>query len=295
MPILFYYLYAASAVAIALGYMLFDVFNRREVPNLFVYPTLAFAFAVILLSGNQHLIIQSYLVAFAILGLGYFIYKIGQLGLGDVFELAALSLLLAPISIPLISSGAPGLALPSVISLFLDTGIAAIVVVPLFYVAVVVRKMGRSFTRTIRRQDVFKALVVVAAYLLFGALLYRISYARILLFVLIFFVVLGSALLLVFQRAITESMVDHVGVSGFTEDDIIAFNLMSAKQIRSAKRRVESFDRLVTKQMMAEMKKKKVKDTFPVYKRAIPFAVPIFFGALITIIAGNLLLLAIVG
>ena len=44
-----------------------------------------------------------------------------------------------------------------------------------------------------------------------------------------------------------------------------------------------------------KMKKKKVRDKFPVYKRAIPFAVPIFFGAILTIVVGNLLFIAILG
>ncbi len=293
---LLYYVCIAGALLVALGYMLFDVFNRREVPNLFAYATLAFAFAVVLLSGNPPLILESYLIAFAILGLGYFIYRAGQLGMGDVFEFAALALILAPVSAPLLGYAAfPGAALPPVVSLFLDTGIAAIVIVPLFYIGVAARRQGRSIAGGIRAQDVLKAASLVVVYLAFALLLYQVSRARAFLLALLLLVVLGSALLLVFQGAITESMVERVGVSGFTEDDIIAFNLMTRREIASARRRVKSFDRLVTREMIAEMRRKRVRDRFPVYKRAVPFAVPIFFGTLLTILVGNLLFLAILG
>ena len=289
-----YYIYIASAVLVALGYMLFDLLNRREVPNLFAYATVVFAFAIVLLSGDLHLIVQSYLIAFAILGVGYFIYKIGQLGLGDVFELAALSLILAPVSAPLLHY-AVMVGMPSAVSLFLDTGIAAVVMVPLFYIGIAVKRKGAGAVEEISRTDLLRAAAVVASYLVFAFLLAQLARAQLLLFVLLFFVILGSALLLVFQRAITEAMIERVGVSGFTEDDIIAFNLMSRREVSSAKRRIRSFDRLVTREMISEMRRKKIREKFPVYKRAVPFAVPIFFGTIITILAGNLLLLAILG
>lgn len=290
-----YYIYAACAVLVALGYMLFDVLNRREVPNAFAYSTLILGFAIILISGDWHLILQSYLIAFAILGLGYFIYKAGQLGLGDVFEFAALTLILAPIVAPLIPYAVAGPALPSVISLFLDTGIAAVVVIPIFYVLLAVKRQGRRVTEGIGRGEAIRAVGLVASYLVVALLLAEISYARTFLLAVLLPVVLGSVLLILFQGPITETMVDRVGVSGFEEDDIIAFNLMSEARIASTKRRVRSFDRLVTREMISEMRRKRVRDRFPVYKRAVPFAVPIFLGTLITIVAGNLLLVALLG
>lgn len=285
-----YYFYIASAVLIALGYMLFDVLNKREVPNLFAYSTLVFAFAMALLYGNELLTVKSYLIAFIVLGLGYFIYKIGQLGLGDVLEFATLSLLLAPI-MPVLTGPVSLPQLPAIVSLFLDTGIAAIVAVPAFYICIAWRRMGgRKLVSEVRRNDLIKMGVIILAYLLFVAFLSRISSATALLFTMMFVIILGSALLLLFQRPITEIMIERVGYQGFVEDDIIAFNLMTEKQIASAKKRVRSFDRLVTSKMIAEMKTKGIKERFPVYKRAIPFAVPIFIGTILTILVGNILL-----
>ncbi len=292
---LLYYIYPASAILIALGYMLFDVFNRREVPNLFAYLTLIFAFLVLLLTGDWHLVLQSYLIAFIILGFGYVVYRAGELGLGDVFEFAALALLLAPVAVPLFAAATPTFSLPPIVSLFLDTGIAAITVVPIFYILMAFKRFGTSMKKWISRKDVLKAAVIMAAYLIFFALLVQISNAKLLLFSVLFFVLLGSALLLVFQRPMTELMVDRVSVSGFVEDDIIAFNLMSDKEIASAKRQIPSFDRLVTKKMVTDMKKKGIKAKFPVYKRAIPFAVPIFIGTVLTVLVGNILLFALFG
>ena len=197
----FYYFYIASAIAVALGYMLFDVLNNREVPNMFAYATLlSFSFAAILMTWNWNLILQSYLVSLAILGIGYFIGKVGSSASGTCSSSRRLRCFLAPITSQLLYSAPTWLMLPPVVSLLLDTGIAAIIVVPIFYIAVAIRKFGWSVISGIRKRDLAKAAVVILAYLLFAALLSRISPAKDILFVMLFVIIAGSTLLMLLRE-----------------------------------------------------------------------------------------------
>ena len=84
-------------------------------------------------------------------------------------------------------------------------------------------------------------------------------------------------------------MVELVTIDKCDEGDIIAFNLMKKSEIDSIRKRVKIFDRLVTKELMAEMEAKRVKDKLPVYRNALPFAVPIFIGVALSILFGNII------
>ena len=94
---------------------------------------------------------------------------------------------------------------------------------------------------------------------------------------------------MLFTIPITYSMVEYVGVKRFDEGDIIALNLMDNKSINAIKKKIKSFDRLLTQSLIKKMKKAKIKEKFPVYKEAMPFALPIFVALIISILIGNLL------
>ena len=64
---------------------------------------------------------------------------------------------------------------------------------------------------------------------------------------------------------------------------------MNKKEINSMKKRVTAFDRLVTKDMIKQMKTNKIKEKLPVYKEALPFAVPIFIAVIVTLLIGNMI------
>ncbi len=53
------------------------------------------------------------------------------------------------------------------------------------------------------------------------------------------------------------------------------------------------FDRLVTPGIIGLMKKKGVRTKFPVYRKAMPLALPIFAGVIISLLIGNIIFLII--
>ena len=57
--------------------------------------------------------------------------------------------------------------------------------------------------------------------------------------------------------------------------------------------KIKGFDHLVTLRIIKEMSNKKIKLKFPVYRKAMPLALPIFIAVLISILFGNLILIII--
>jgi Flp pilus assembly protein protease CpaA len=280
----------ASLVAIAFAYMLFDVLNNRNVPTVFAYSSLAYGVALTVLYLNIRTIVASIGIAVAVLGLGYVVYRIGQLGAGDVIEFAALSLIMPFQGIPVLY-GITQLGIPFIISVFIATGVVALVVVPLYYIPRAKKVLGGSISGLVGRKDIFKAGFVGAAWVVFAAFL--IVFARIGAggIIIVAALIFGSVAAVVYEKPMTFAMVDFVGVSRFEEGDIIAFNIMDKRQIDSIKKRFGGFDRLVTGHTIKEMKRRNIRDKVPVYKKAIPLAAPIFIGLVISILFGNLMLL----
>ncbi|MEM3841341.1 MAG: hypothetical protein QXN59_01440, partial [Candidatus Micrarchaeaceae archaeon] len=260
------YFRIASVIIIAAIYMLFDVFNHRNVPSIFAYATIGYGIVLTLLYLNASIIELSVLVAVAVLGFGYFLYKAGQLGLGDAFELAAISLIL-PLQRHALFGYIPSLGLPLEISLLINTGISALIVVPLYYIP----KYFRSNKKLkFKAGDIIKALTIGAIYLIFIIFLWEVAHVSIYGILVIAAVGCGSVAIILFEKAITSSMVDMVDYRNFEEGDIIAFNIMEQSIINETKKRIPSFDRLVTKKLINEMRSKHFMEKFPVYKRAVP-------------------------
>jgi hypothetical protein len=279
----------ASLIVIALVYMLFDVLNKRNVPAVFAYATLIYGFALTLLYFNLTLILESSAISLVILGAGYIFYKIGQLGGADVIELAALSLILPILQFPVLVSGPLQLQLPFIISLAINTGIVALIIVPLYYLPKAKKKLKKPLFSYVERKNVFLGVmlaIVYVAFISFAVLVVGINYIGIIVLTLM---LISSFLVMIFSIPITYSMVEYVGVNNFDEGDIVAVNLMDEKSLSALRKKVKGFDKLLTANVIKDMKKSKIKEKLPVYKEAMPFALPIFIAVILCLIVGNLL------
>ncbi len=279
----------ASALVIAFIYMLFDVFNKRNVPGSFVYFTLGYGFVLTLFYFDINTVVVSSAIALVVLGIGYLVYKAGQLGAADVVELAALSLILPMQSTPLILSGVTQLGLPFILSVMVAAGIVAMIIVPVYYLPKARRLFHKPLTALIDKRGAFKAIVIIVPYLALALFLAEMTNISAVSIAVILLMMVGSSLLMLFEKPITDSMVEFVTVDNCDEGDIIAFNLMSKSEISSIRKRVKIFDRLLTKDLITDMKEKNVKDKMPVYKNALPFAVPIFLGVVLSILFGDII------
>lgn len=284
-----YFLRIVSLVAVALAYMLFDVFNRRNVPSAFAYATLAYGFALTLLYLDAASIITSGAIALVVLGVGYIVYKIGQLGAADVIEFAALSLIMPIQAAPLLASNISQFGLPFMLSMLLNTGIVALILVPIYYIPKARRSLRRPLSSFVDSAGILKAAVLAVAYLAFIVFAVRFTGMGYIGIAVLSLLLVCSCAIMLFSVPITHSMIKYVPASGFEEGDIIAFNLMDRESIARIKSRVRGFDRLLTSSLIKELKRKRIKERLPVYKEAMPFALPIFLAVLISIALGNLL------
>ncbi len=279
----------ASALVIALIYLLFDVFNKRNVPGAFAYFTLGYGFVLTVLYFNMSQILVSSAIALVILGIGYAIYKAGQIGAADIIELAAISLMLPMQQAPVLFSSAAQFSLPFILSVMVAAGMAAIIIVPAYYLPKAKRLFRKPLAAFVDKKGAFKAIVIIVPYLALALFLDLEASINAVGLLMLLSMMFGSSLLMLFEKPITDSMVELVTIDKCDEGDIIAFNLMKKSEIDSIRKRVKIFDRLVTKELMAEMKAKRVKDKLPVYRNALPFAVPIFIGVALSILFGNII------
>lgn len=280
-----------SLIAIALVYMLFDLFNKRNVPSIFVYGTLAYGALLTLLYFNESTILISGGIALVVLGIGYVLYAIGQLGMADVIEFAALSLILPLQSTTLLSVALPSFPFPFILSLIINTGIVAIIISPLLYIPLAKKRLKMPLSSLISKNDVYKAVMIAAIYAVFLAVIViyiPISILGIVVFVLI---LVSSSILLLFSTPMAKSIVQYLTVNKLEEGDMIDLTLLGAEKTRSMKRKLKNFGGLVTTKLIKEMKQKRIKEKLPVYQQGIPFALFIFIGTILTILVGNILLL----
>lgn len=280
---------AASVVAIGAAYMLFDLLNNRNVPEIFAYATLAYGALLTVLYLQAGTIAVSAGIALIVLGLGYIVYRIGQIGAADVIEFAAISLMLPLQGIP-IAGTLPQFGLPFIISVLICTGIAALVIVPIYYLPRARRLLKKPLSSYIDNKGMFKVTLLTAVYAIFMAFLGLELGTGAAGLSIIALLLIGSTLVMLFERPITNAMVEMVPASRFEEGDIIAFSLMKRSDIAAVKRRVKGFDRLVTGKLIEQLKAKRISYKFPVYKNAMPLALPIFIGITVSLLFGNIIL-----
>ena len=279
-----------TVIAIALTYLLFDIFNKRNVPTVYAYSTLVIGLAFTATIGDLQASGESLLIAAVIASLGYVVYRVGQLGAADVIELAAISLII-PIQPQAYLTSQVQLALPFIISVFIATGVAALILIPLYYLPRAERIFKKNVLHMITNKDIFRGILILCAYGIFIVFwIYEIglSPAGI---ALVAIVMIGASVTVMFQKPITDSMVDYISPGKFEEGDIIALNLMSKSQISNARKKVKGFGKLVTISVLREIRKRKLTGKFPVYRQAMPFAVPIFIGLVVSLLYGNIILL----
>lgn len=271
-------------VAIAIIYAGYDLFNKRDIPDIVAYASVAIGIAFTLTLGVQEME-YSALVAIIVGALSYFLYRIGQLGLGDGFEFVAISLLLPMQPAPYLSS-ALQFNLPFILSVFIATGIAAVILVPISYLSGYGK--GALSLKGVHKNNFVKAAIMLVAYaalFLFDAYMLGAGIASM---IVVALVAIPSAIMVLYEKRIMMQMVRSVYPKELDDGDIIAIDLMSKGDISYFRRRSHSFGRLATKGIIARISN--VKRKIPVYKNAIPLAFPTLIGVLVALLFGNVLL-----
>ena len=277
-------------LAIALAYAIFDTFNKRNVPNAFVYGALAVGF-VSTLFYPLHVMIVSVLIALVLGAVGYFIYRLGFMGAGDFFEFMTISLILPIQPLPaLLGSAISGVQLPFMFSVFIATAYVMLVSIIVYYLFLA-KKSPLEKGYKISMRQVFSALVLFLAYMLLLAFIWILEGIGLVSSILVLLIAVPSCIIVAFDRLINLRMISMLGPDELDEGDMIAVNLMKKEDIAYFKKHSQNFGRLVTKKLKHDIRNSEKK--LPVYRNAVPLALFTFFGVIISLAFGNLILLLI--
>lgn len=273
-----------SLLAITLLYASFDIFNKRNVPDVFAYASVVVGLLITFVY-NQAYLGYSLLLAIVLGVLGYIVYRVGYWGAGDSLELVSISLIVPVQPMPFFG-GVFQLGLPFVISVFIATGVIATLVMPIYYLIFAKKKGGIV-------PDARHTIYGVSIFLLYMMLLLFLSYVTafsIIRTLLILLVAVPSALTLAFEEQIASRMAERVYPSSLEEGDIIALRMMSSAE-KKYFLRYAGFGRLATKTLIARMRSARKK--LPVYKNAAPLAAFILAGVIIALLFGDIVLFII--
>jgi len=262
-------------LAFATLYAYFDIFNKRSIPNGFAYFSIAVGIVFTFFYPFKTLELSLLIAAFVVAA-GYILYKAGFLGLGDGLELAFVSLMLPIQPTPLLHI--PQLGLPFVLSVFISSGIVAIIALPIYYML--------NSKPELRKESVIKAFVVFISYLVLLMLIYLLL-GNMALIPVVFIIIIAffSALIFLFEASMNKRMITWIYPSKLGEDDIIAINLMSKKDIMFFKSKYSGFGRLADRKAIVALKS--IKKKIPVYTNAIPFSVFILAGIILSLLIGD--------
>ncbi len=275
-----------ALVVIALLYSYFDLFNKRNVPDVFAYASVVVG-VVITLVYYQNMLILSFSLALLIGIVGYALYRGGLWGAGDYFELAAISLML-PLQPDPIFGLVNQLGLPFIISVLIGTGFAATWIVPIYYLLFV---RGEKKKVSVDSKHVAYGLMLLILFLLFFVIVYSVFGFTLTQVALMLFLVVPSTFTIAFEDEITARMARHVYPNALEQGDIIAISMMSEKERAYFTSRYRKFGRLVTGEMIGNLKR--VRKKLPVYKNAAPLAAFILIGIIVSLLFGNIVLLII--
>jgi len=271
-------------ILVTLIYAMFDVFNKRNVPNIFVYATIGLGVALALIANSGLNLVICFSIAATVGLLGYLFYRSGLLGGGDVLEFVFIALVM-PTQIPPFFSNAYQWNIPFILSVMIAAGYTSLLFIPIYYMGI--KKPQKNVQKSGEKRKLKSGIMLFAAYLIF---IIAIKYAygiSILGAALILLLAISSVIIMVYERRIYLGMVEFIYPSGLEDGDMIATNLMDRKDIAYFNKR-SKFGRLASNKLISEIKG--IKKKIPVYRDSVPFSLFIFFGVVISLLFGNLIL-----
>lgn len=273
----------AILLIIAFVYAMFDVFNKRNVPNVFVYFTIALGVVIALLANRGEMLLLDFGIAAIVALLGYALYRNGFLGGGDVLEFVFISLVMPLQSQPFYLATYQSYV-PFIISVLIGAGYTSLVFIPLYYLGI--KRSSNMKVATTSRSRAVGAVFFIAyiAFLIVLKYTVGVSIVGILLIVLLAVV---SAITMTYEKRIYLGMVSFIQPKQLEEGDMIATNLMSKQDIKVFSGKTK-FGRLATKKLISQIRN--VNRKLPVYKDSVPFSLFILLGIIISLLFGNLIL-----
>ncbi len=268
---------AAAGLLVATYY---DLFNKRNVPVNITYFMIGAGFLLNIATLDISLIAYSSLAALIVMGLGYLIYRTGQIGGADVLIFAAIALLFPsfPASI-LAPSAPPFFEFPFVASVFIISGLLSIFGIGAIYIPRVLRDLAKGKVK-LNATSAFSAFAMLISFLaviyVLGPYIPFQSGQAILALVMLL-----AIFLILFKDHISSSMIEWVPFSQIDDEDVVALDLLNPKLVAKY-----SLQRVATRTELEKLKKTGLKK-FPVFKGMPAFVPYILLAVLLLLVFGD--------
>lgn len=250
----------------------YDLFNKKNVPDLFLYAFLVVAFLINLVLYQESLFWFSLAITFFMSAIGYLFYRVGQLGGADVFIIASIILLL-PIH-PSFSE--MSFNIPFIFSVIIFSGV-------IFALYMMVH-FGFKLLKTDAKPNYLYLLMFIPyglfAYVYVGSFLFSPIY-----FAFITISMFAIIIMMVFKESINKLLAEELPLSQLEQEDVLALELMNKDMIERYK-----LTRLVTKNELERLKKTKLTELW-VYTKLPPFIPFILIGMVLSLFFAKYLLL----
>jgi len=250
----------------------YDVFNKRNVPNVLLYAFLAIAFVANLFFYQADIFIFSVALAAFFGAIGYIFYRFGQLGGADVFVISSVILLLP------IHPAFVGLAfnMPFIFSVIVFSGVAFAVYVIVFFSL----KLWEQGAKPRLLYALLFIPYILFAYVYFNSILFSTMY-----FVFVSILLLATVFFLMFREDINLLLSERMSPSELEEEDVLALDMMDKDFVKKY-----SIKRLATKDEIDRMIGLKIQEVW-VYSKLPPFLPFFLLGMVMSLFFAASLLL----
>jgi hypothetical protein len=279
----------AILLAVTFIYAMLDLFNKRDLPDWFAYVSIGIGL-LMTFSYGYGIALESIVIAIAIGSLGYVGYRAGYIGLGDVFEFVFISLVVPLQTIPYLITMPQG-SLPFALSVLIAAGFMAGLIMPIYYIDKSRGKKVAAVNPAYGRRRAWMSMITGVMYIILLAIILLIGTAKLVSVVLVSLIAIPSLVILRYGDRISEGMVELVYPKELVDGDMIAIGMMKKNDIAYFKKSAKSFGILADSALISKIKN--IRRRIPVYKNAIPLAVFIFAGVIISLLFGNILLLIV--
>ena len=250
----------------------FDITNKKNVPDAFLYAFLLIAFVVNAVFYEETLFWFSMAAAAFVAAVGYLFYRAGQFGGADVFVLAAVMLL---IPVHPSFSDMP-FNLPFGFSVFVFSGVIFAVFVMAYF--------GWKLTQVEAKPNLLYGLMLIP-YLAFAWFFINSFLFSPVFFAIVTVAFFASIFFLMFRDSLNMLLAEELPVSQLEPEDVLALEVMNRDLVERYK-----IPRLMTREEISRLKKSKVKEVW-VYTKLPPFLPFMLAGVLLSLFFAKYLLL----
>jgi len=249
---------AFAGVIIAAYY---DLFNKKNIPDKFLYGFLGVSILVNLIFFSLDLFIFTVAVAAFFSAIGYVFYKVGQMGGADVIILACIMLLM-----PLVPSfSSLVFNMPFILPTMIFAGL-------LFGIYTTV-KFGVKIARE-GGQPKLLYLLMLIPYLLFAYFYITSPFFSIIFFVIITVLLIATTFFMMYKEDINLMLAEQLPMDQLEAEDVVAFELMEKETIKKL-----DMKRVLNEKEIERLKKEGV-ETLWIYTQLPPF-IPFLLAGMI--------------